>query len=677
MSPSIDCPPDTKVEVVTDLLHGVSVADPYRWLEQQTSPQTRDWIDAQTRYARGYLDRVPGKDRIRSRVSKWFQREDCDSFLRNGNLLIFRKRIAGRQQACICMRGSADGLDQVLLDPLERGLDSYAAVSPLRISPDGQLLLYELKEGGERAGTFQLLDISTGNQLKDFLPRGYLRGFVFSENSRAFYYSHEPIETGKRSARRSVYKHILGTDSGWDREIFHAGIGDWLRLVLLSGPRTLGFLVYRFLEKRYTDFYICPIGETLPVVEILRNADYTFVPKMVAGRIFALTNCQAPNRRIVEVQHRTGTAPLFLDLVPETDVPVVSWSVTAQHLVVTYRGPTRTRLAIFDHFGRPVNEVCSSEEETLRVVASHPADDDLLLERESFTRPAEVTWWNGKENPWRSSSGGSFGRASDGFRTLHLSYPSIDGTEIPMYLVGRDDVLTGTDNPTVMTAYGGYGLAVSPQFSVLVRFLLECGCLFCLPGIRGGSELGVRWHHAGRHRNRQTAFDDFLSAALWLRQTARTSRLAIFGASNAGLLMGAALTQRPDLFCAAVCMVPLFDMLRYHLFDRAFVWKEEFGTPEDSQDLDILLRYSPYHNVREGVAYPAVMIVSGDADQNCNAMHARKMTARLQAASVSGRPILLDYNPKRGHSPVLPLSDRIEALTDRLAFLCDQLQLLI
>ena len=235
-----------------------------------------------------------------------------------------------------------------------------------------------------------------------------------------------------------------------------------------------------------------------------------------------------------------------------------------------------------------------------------------------------------------------------------------------MYLVGRRDVLKRSGKTTIMTSYGGYGVSMTPQFSIFVAFLMERGCLFALPKIRGGSEFGVEWHNAAKRRNRQKAYDDFLCAAECLLKTGRTApgKLAIFGGSNSGLLVAAALTQRPML-----------DMLRYHLFDNAHVWKDEFGTVDDPDDFAALAKYSPYHRVRDGVAYPATMIVSGDADRNCNPLHARKMTARLQAANVSEHPIFLDYNKFRGHSPVLPLNERVEALTDRMAFLCDQLQL--
>jgi prolyl oligopeptidase len=217
---------------------------------------------------------------------------------------------------------------------------------------------------------------------------------------------------------------------------------------------------------------------------------------------------------------------------------------------------------------------------------------------------------------------------------------------------------------------------MTPQFSVFVTLLMERGCLFALPNIRGGSELGATWHSAAKRRNRQVAFDDFLSAGEWLVQTSRTTpaQFGIFGGSNSGLLVGAALTQRPDLFRAVLCMVPMLDMLRYHLFDKAHVWIDEFGVADNPEDFSALLDYSPYHAVRENAPYPATLLVSGDADQNCNPMHARKMAARLQAANSSDSPILLDYSEFRGHSPVLPLTMRVEALTDRIVFLCDALR---
>jgi prolyl oligopeptidase len=244
-----------------------------------------------------------------------------------------------------------------------------------------------------------------------------------------------------------------------------------------------------------------------------------------------------------------------------------------------------------------------------------------------------------------------------------------------MSLIGRRGLPKNKNTPTILTGYGGFGKSVTPQFSAFATFVVEEGCLFAVANVRGGSELGARWHLEGKRRKRQNAFDDFIAAAEWLIEAGFTvpERLAIAGGSNGGLLVGAAMTQRPDLFRAVVCMGPLLDMLSYHRFPMAKSWIDEYGSPDDPEDFPHLYAYSPYQRVREGTKFPAVLLVSGDADTRCDPMHARKMTARLQAATSSDRPILLEYRALRGHMPVLPLGDRIEALTDRLAFICDQL----
>jgi prolyl oligopeptidase len=317
------------------------------------------------------------------------------------------------------------------------------------------------------------------------------------------------------------------------------------------------------------------------------------------------------------------------------------------------------------------------EGSSIRLSPSRIDSDELIAEEESFIEPITISCYSpatGERTLW-ARRGVPFESAS--YTHTQVWYSSKDGTRVPMFLMGRPDVLESGPHPTILTSYGVSGVSMTPQFSVFVAFLVERGCLFALPNIRGGSEFGADWHNAAKGRNRQRSFDDFLAAAEWLIESGRAipDRLGIFGGSNSGLLVGAALTQRPDLFRAVVCMVPLLDMLRYHRFDAAFVWRNEFGTADDPEDFRALANYSPYHRVRTGVPYPATMIVSGDSDNSCNPLHARKMTARLQAATSSPYPVILDYGKYRGHSPVLPLTERIEALTDRMAFLSEQLQL--
>jgi prolyl oligopeptidase len=536
--------------------------------------------------------------------------------------------------------------------------------------------LYEVKEGGERTGTFELLDIQSRKTLLDVLPRGYLRGFAFAPDSRSFYYVHEA--TAPKPQRRAVYHHVLGTRFDDDKQIFFAGDSDKLRLSIVPGKSQLGFLVYRFRDQPYTDFYLWRFGsETAPTL-VIENAGYKFGPLLMNdGRILAVTDRNAPNSRIVRLRLQEGLEPEFVDVIPATDVPIQNLAVSDSRIFVSYTREIKTQIAVFDLFGKPLGELPIDKSVTARPTGGSPDEDELFFEQESFTKPIQIYSYSSRTGETKLWAERRVPFSSQAFSHTQVWFAAKDGRRIPMFLVGRRDVLESGSHPAIMTSYGGYGVPMTPQFSVFVAFLLERGCLFALPNIRGGSEFGIEWHDAAKRRNRQVAFDDFLAAAEWMVETGRTEpqKLAIFGGSNSGLLVGAAMTKRPDLFRAIVCMVPMLDMLRYHLFDNAYVWKEEFGTADDPDDFAALLGYSPYHRVREGVSYPATMIISGDADQNCNPLHARKMTARLQAANVSDRPIFLDYSPHRGHSPVLPLSERIEALTDRMAFLCDQLRL--
>jgi prolyl oligopeptidase len=676
MSQLIEPPPPSAIEPVTEVLHGVPITDPYRWLEDPNSSRTRHWIRSQTRYARSYLTAIPGRTRIRERLRQLLDIEKADTIQKTGNRYFYRKRFRGQEQACICFRESLDGPDHVLLDPETFGLGPNAAIRLLRVSPDGHLLLYERKEGGEQTGIFHLFDVDARVTLPDTLPRGYLRGFAFTEDSKGFYYVHQSAY--EMPNRHAALHHVLGMNPGDDREIFSVSEKEHVRLHIVPGVRRMGFLVYRCIDPMRTDFFLWEPKAASAPFALVRDADYRFAPYLLGdGRILALTNHHAPNFKIVEIHFAPGEEPEFRDLVPMRDQRIQGCVVTDDKILVAYLVDRATQVDIYDSEGKRAGQLPSASGETIRLSGCSPDGREVFFERESFTRPIRSCVYLPAQRKTKNWAEPEPPIISADLGQEQVTFEAGDGTRIPMFLVGRRDVLVGGPHPTVMTSYGGYGVAMTPRFSVLAVSLIERGCLFALPNIRGGSEFGEAWHSAAVRRNRRVAFDDFLSAAEWLVKTRRTEpeKLAIFGASNAGLLVGVAMTERPDLFRAAVCMVPVLDMLRYHLFDSARDWTEEFGTSDDPDDFDALRRYSPYHRVRDGVAYPATMLVSGERDQICNPLHVRKMTARLQAASVSNRPILLDYSNYRGHSPVLPFCTRWEALTDRLAFLCDQLGL--
>ena len=670
----VSTPPLTQDEPITEILHGIPVTDPYRWLEDQNSPRTRAWIKQQTQYARSYLDSIPSREQIKQRVRKFLAVETCDSLKKAGGRYFFRKRLAQQEQSSLYMREGLDGEDQLLLDPSDQKRGAFVSVKPVRVSSDGNLLLYEEKEGGERAGNFFIFDVLAHKKLPDAFPKGYLRGFSFAPDSKSFYYVFQPLDSALLS-QGCVYHHVLGTAFGTDRAVFHAKGNEKVRLALISDASRLGILVYRFQVETYTNFYVTPFSaEVEPECVVLDCAD-RFMPALTNRGLIAVTDRGAPNFRVVALRRSTRGVWEWLDLIQESNRNIQQWLVANDRIVVSYMREGQIEIRTFNLEGKQIGTLEVPSDETVRLAGVSATGDEIFLQIESFNRPPQTAchcMHTGAHTRWPRPEASL---DLPPFAHKRISFRSKDGVLVSMFLAGKPESLAEARRPTIMTAYGGYGVSMTPQFSVLASLLMERGCVFALPNIRGGSEFGTAWHQAAKRRRRQVACDDFLSAAEWLISTGRTARdrLAIFGGSNAGLLVAAAATQRPDLFAAVLCMVPLLDMVRYHLFDGADVWQGEFGTSDDADDFFALLGYSPYHNIKKGCKYPATMIVSGDSDQNCNPLHARKMIARLQSANISGEPILLDYTRFRGHSPVLPLSTRIDALTDRIAFLTESL----
>ena len=565
---------------MTEILHGVPVADPYRWLEDQDSSSTRQWLTAQTKYIHSYLGAISGRERIRKRVRQLLDMETTDSIQKVGSGYFFRKRLSGQEQPSICFRETLNGPDEVLIDPAMFGAGVHIAVRLLCVSPDGSLLLYEVKEGGERTGVFHVFDIQTRTDLPDALPRGYLRGFAFAPDGRGFYYVHDAA-SDMGTSNCTAYHHILGTSFDDDGEIFSVEKTKRARLHIVPGTTRLGFLVYRFLCPTRTDCYVWDLGSEHAARTLIRDADYKFAPYFLKdGRILAVTDRDAPNFKIVEVQPRLNEEPVFLEVIPATYSRIQGCVITQQGIFVSYLEGTTIVVKIFDMDGRFLGHLPSETGATVRLAGASADGAEVFFERESFTKPVQSCRYLPRTNEVKAWAGRSVPFDVHAFNHRKVWFEAKDGTPIPMFLVGRPEVLEGGAHPAVMTSYGGYGVAMTPRFSAFAAFLMECGCLFALPNIRGGSEFGTAWYDAAKRQHRQTAFGDFLQAAEWLVTTGRTKpdRLAIFGGSNAGLLVAVAMTQRPDLFRAVLCMVPVLDMLRYHLFDHAQDWKEEFGT---------------------------------------------------------------------------------------------------
>lgn len=663
-------------EPVTEVIHGVKVVDPYRWLEDGNSRETREWIQQQGMFTREYLDGVSGRSQIELRIRELLELTKYDSFLVSKHRYVFRKRMAEEEQPSIYVREGSSGPDQLLVSPRTYGTGAYTAIKPLAISPNGKLLAYEVKEGGVRTGRVEFVDLETGDRLPEMLPHGYLRAFAFYPDSQGFCYSIEATDQS-RSLGKSLYQHKLGEHFESDEIVFRPGDADNTRIGVIAGPAYQFILLQRAFDRTVTDYYVRSYEPGAVAQKVLADVDYLFFPQFVKDRVFALTNLDAPNLRIVELRLCTDGTHDLIELVPNGRGLIQQWLVVGEHLFVNYLVGTSFKVCIFDLAGDPVGEMPVPEHHTVRLIAACPDSDEVLFECESFFQSVSIyryCFTRKQQSTWAHAA---ISLDTPSYGQRQIWYESKDGTRVPMFLAGRLAVLERADNPVILTSYGGFQMSMTPQFSVLVAFLMEQGCVFALPNIRGGGEFGAAWHMAAQRHHRQTAFDDFLAAAEWLIQSgvADRHRIAIFGGSNSGLLVGAVTTQAPHLFRAVVCMAPLLDMIRYHLFDGARKWVDEYGSTDNPEDFAVLWSYSPYHRIVDRIAYPAFMMISGDADQKCNPLHARKMIARLQAATSGPHPIILDYSKHRGHTPVLPLSVRAEALTDRIAFLCDQLGL--
>lgn len=672
--------PTSPAQPVTDVLHGVQVTDPYRWLEDSDSLYTRQWLSEQHAYARGYLESLPGRDGIKDRLSEFLFIEQVSRIWKLGNKHFYLRRAPEEEQPSILLWEEPSKQVTVLLNPLRLNNEAHVSLDILDISNDARFLAYLARASGEDYGSLGILDVDNHNAvLRDSLSKGFLGGLSFSSDSKSFYYIHRSLDSA-RPHLQAVYQHILGESIEEDAEIFWYCEDSSKRLFLLPDPDRLK-LCYVGLtigaRQQLWDLYVHNIGEHAAPRLIAEEIEGTLFPFFADGQLFALTNLGAPNYKIVAVDIERADPSDWHTVVAETKYRIQQVSTAGHLLFVSYVADLASRIDIFDLDGNFLGELPCPKNGTVSLSAESPSSTTLFYRFSSFVQPPTTYKYDtssGKQEIWAQAPPDG---ASEWITTTRASYQSKDGTFIPITLFDSKTTHTGEARPVFLTAYGGFGHSVTPQYSIFGRYLVDRGAIFAIANIRGGSEFGETWHEAAIRTKRQTAIDDFIAAAEWLIQNGLTTpgRLAIGGGSNAGLLVGASAIQRPDLFRAVICLGPLLDMLRYHLFDQARLWTGEFGSAEHYDDFIALHGYSPYHNVRDGVGYPAMMIISGDADTRCNPMHARKMTARLQQATNSGRPIVLDYKPGWGHMPVQPLTTRLSSLVDRLAFVCQEIGL--
>jgi prolyl oligopeptidase len=660
-------------EGIVDHYHGMPVSDPYRWLEDGQSQQTREWLKAHAGRWHDYLTPLSFRNRIKARIAEMLSIDTAEPPIKAGNFYFYLKRFAHQQQACVWMRSCNDGQEEVLIDPSRWG--PQTSVSILDVSESGTRLAYGVRYGGQDTQSVEVLNIPSRKALEWRLPKGFVRGIRLSETG--VYYSHEDPESDRPHLRTVCYQ---GLDFGGSPPecLFVAGESRDLRLI----PHFTRDLQYGyFLVLRATQ----PIRYSLVRQQL--HSDIHYSQSIVAdlphrldirlsdGILFLCTDWGAPNGRVMQMRLDESNLEAGHEVVPECESRIEQWGVVGNRLYVNYVEELRHRTDVFDLDGRRLGQVPYEEKGSSRLAWPGWTSDELFCTFQSYSTPPRVYQLQGVD-PLKLFHHNDIPNLPKGVRARQCMATSFDGTTIPVTVLGLPETFSRTPVPMVLTGYGASRASLTPRFSQLATSLIERGALFAIANLRGGGEFGAGWHKSAQGHARQTTFNDFYAVAACLigEGLTRSDKLGIAGGSNGGLLVAVAMTQRPDLFRCALCLAPITDMLRYHRQNSLF-HTEDYGCSDNDADFQALYTYSPYHNVRKGESYPALLMISGDSDQRCDPLHARKFVARIEAATASTYPILLDYSDARGHMAVLPLQVRIDALANRLAFLCDQLKI--
>ncbi|MFQ5680327.1 MAG: prolyl oligopeptidase family protein [Gemmatimonadota bacterium] len=660
-------PPETKVEVVADTLAGTVVADPYRWLEDQEAPETRAWIDAENAYTDSVFAQLPGREELRELATRLLKRDIMGTPREKGGRYFFSKRGADQDLFVVYFREGLDGEDQVLLDPHPLSEDHTTSVGLRDVSEDGRQVVYSVRLGGVDETELRVMDVDSREDLADVFPTARYGSVSFTPDGKGIYYS----KFGSEEPR--IYYHRLGTDPSADREVFGEGYtrqdipvaslsddGRWMLVTVIKG------------SSGPTKLFLKDLAHDGPFVTVIDDGQSRSFAGFAGERLVITTDLEAPNKRVMVADLEQPSVGRWRELIPEReDVVIQGVSPVGGYYFVSYLKDVQPRLAQYDPNGEQVREIDFGTLGSVSGASGEWGKKEAFIGFSSFHVPPTSYRLNvetGERDVWFRSE---IPIDTESIEVKQVWYESKDGTRVPMFLVHQKGLDPNGDHPTYLTGYGGFNISRTPGFSSTAAAWVQMGGVYALPNLRGGGEFGEEWHRAGMLENKQNVFDDFIAAAEWLVDNGytRPERLAIAGGSNGGLLVGAAMTQRPDLFGAVVCSYPLLDMVRYHKFLVARFWVPEYGSSEDPAQLEYILAYSPYQNVEPGTEYPATLFVSGDGDTRVAPLHARKMAALVQAANGGENPILLRYFTKAGHSGGQPVSEQIDQMVDVFSFL--------
>jgi prolyl oligopeptidase len=676
-------PPGTRRVSVVDTLHDVTFEDPYRWLEEQESPETRAWIAAQNAYAEAVVGESPIRDRFREALRRLMDVPDVGTAQKAGEFEYFTIRRSGEPLERLYRRRapakgdttkpSMDGDYEIVLDPATLDSAHRTIVSPMDYSPDGRIMIYSVRQGGADEVEIRFRDLTTGKDLPDRLPNGLYGGVDFTPDGKAITYVHRSRENGPRLRR-----HMLGQDVAADSVLFGDGLPPtaFLSTDLVDRGRLRILNVQNGWAHNAVHLQNTATGEVRP---LLPDSTAHLSVRWREGRLWILTDLGAPKNRLVTADPANPEPAKWTEILPESDDVLQSYVFIGDRIVATYLHEVSDRIRIFGMDGTPAGELEVPPFTTANIRAGD--DSAAVLTLAGHLSPPTTYSVNLKTGERTVTDSAEVPFDPTGLVVEQTWFTSKDGTRSSMYVIHREGITLDGSHPTILTGYGGFNVALRPSFSGTAAAWVEMGGVWAIATLRGGNEFGEAWHRAGMLENKQNVFDDFIAAAEHLVATGYTSadHLGIAGSSNGGLLVAAAMTQRPDLFRAVLCTYPDLDMVRFYTFtaNNNLPALLEYGDARIPSHFEAIRRYSPYQNVRDGVRYPAVMLATGDLDTRVPPLQARKMTARLQAATASRLPVILWYDERGGHAAGRgrPLELRVEDGARELTFMAQQLGL--
>jgi prolyl oligopeptidase len=670
-------PPAAEAIPVADDYFGMKILDSYRWLEDGKSAETRAFIDAQNAYTARYLKQARMRPQAADDLEELENVSAAKIPLQRANNCFFLKRLPGEQQFSIYMRhggmGPAGmGKDERLIDPAQLSRDAETSVTLEDVSRDGTLVAYGMRQGGADETAIHIFDVRTGKTLEDELPTARYFDVNFSPDGSGIYYSRNNREG------TLLYRHSLGTRNSSDKLLFgrefrseRLGGDDLFSGVVTDDGRFLVVTIWRGVPARRVDIVFRDLTKPGSFFEMLVwGLDSRFEAIRAQGAWYVKTDYQAPKGRILRAD--PGIMPdVWKTIVPEGQDAIDDWSIVGGKIYVKRLKDAKTETSVYMLEGRPAGMIDLEGMGSASAVAGRTTDRYGFFSFESFLVPPTIYRLDTATGKREVFFQPKIAFDSSQYELKQVFFKSKDGTRIPMFIAGKKGLKQDGTERLLMTGYGGFNLSMTPEWRPAIAWWLEQGGWFALPNLRGGGEYGEHWHEQGMFDRKQNVFDDFFAAAEYLIANKYTSpqRFAISGRSNGGLLMGAAITQRPELFSAVWCGYPLLDMLRFQRFLVGSYWTTEYGSAENEKQFPYLLKYSPYQNVKPATKYPAVMFFTGDSDTRVDPLHARKMTALMQSASSSGRPILLHYSLAGGHSEGMGVDRQIQDDADELAFL--------